>query len=144
MEACGTSKRPSGIWTITSEHHLHSTALAQLKLTAPRRYSLVVEALRERRYFLDTAPHLSQWLPIMIPIDKWWKAPYFWAGTKFYDFLAGSENIESSYFLTKSKALDAFPMLKKEGLFGALVYYGMSASFPKLCYESNNIRWRSQ
>ncbi|KAF2178086.1 glycerol-3-phosphate dehydrogenase mitochondrial precursor [Zopfia rhizophila CBS 207.26] len=86
-------------------------------------YSLVVEALRERRYFLDTAPHLSSWLPIMIPIDKWWKVPYFWAGTKMYDFLAGSENIESSYFLTKSKALDAFPMLKKNGLFGALVYY---------------------
>lgn len=86
-------------------------------------YKLVVEALRERRYFLDTAPHLSSWLPIMIPIGKWWQAPYFWAGTKFYDFLAGSENIESSYFLTKSKALDAFPMLKKEGLFGALVYY---------------------
>ncbi|KAF2280626.1 DAO-domain-containing protein [Westerdykella ornata] len=86
-------------------------------------YFLVVEALRERRYFLDTAPHLSSWLPIMIPIEKWWQVPYFWAGTKFYDFLAGSENIESSYFLTKSKALDAFPMLKKEGLFGALVYY---------------------
>jgi glycerol-3-phosphate dehydrogenase len=59
----------------------------------------------------------------MIPLQKWWQAPYFWAGTKFYDFLAGSENIESSYFLTKSKALDAFPMLKKEGLIGALVYY---------------------
>lgn len=86
-------------------------------------YALVVEALRERRYFLDTAPHLSQWLPIMIPLQKWWQAPYFWAGTKFYDFLAGSENIESSYFLTKSKALDAFPMLRKEGLWGALVYY---------------------
>ena len=84
-------------------------------------YALVVEALRERRYFLDTAPHLSSWLPIMIPIQKWWQAPYFWAGTKFYDFLAGAENIESSYFLTRSKALDAFPMLKKEGLFGALV-----------------------
>lgn len=86
-------------------------------------YALVVEALRERRYFLDTAPHLSQWLPIMIPLQKWWQAPYFWAGTKFYDLLAGKENIESSYFLTKSKALDAFPMLKKEGLLGALVYY---------------------
>ncbi|KAF2722422.1 DAO-domain-containing protein [Polychaeton citri CBS 116435] len=86
-------------------------------------YALVREALRERRYFLDTAPHLSSWLPIMIPIQKWWQAPYFWAGTKFYDFLAGSENIETSYFLTRSKALDAFPMLKKSGLFGALVYY---------------------
>ncbi|KAI9880979.1 MAG: mitochondrial glycerol-3-phosphate dehydrogenase [Pleopsidium flavum] len=86
-------------------------------------YKLVKEALRERKYFLDTAPHLSMWLPIMLPIQKWWQAPYFWAGTKFYDLLAGSEGIESSYFLTKSKALDAFPMLKKDDLFGALVYY---------------------
>ena len=61
----------------------------------------------------------------MIPIQKWWQAPYFWAGTKFYDFLAGSEGIESSYFLTKSRAMDAFPMLRKDNLFGALVYYGM-------------------
>ncbi|KAL8711649.1 MAG: hypothetical protein Q9220_004059 [cf. Caloplaca sp. 1 TL-2023] len=86
-------------------------------------YKLVKEALRERKYFLDTAPHLSNWLPIMIPVQKWWQAPYFWAGTKFYDFLAGAEGIESSYFLTKSRALDAFPMLKNENLFGALVYY---------------------
>ncbi|KAI9054067.1 hypothetical protein LZ554_001238 [Drepanopeziza brunnea f. sp. 'monogermtubi'] len=86
-------------------------------------YALVKEALRERKYFLDTAPHLSMWLPIMLPLDKWWKAPYFWLGTKAYDFLAGSEGIETSYFLTKSKALDAFPMLKRDNLVGALVYY---------------------
>ena len=90
----------------------------------PARYALVKEALRERKYFLDTAPHLSNWLPIMLPIQKWWQAPYFWMGTKAYDFLAGSEGIESSYFLTKSKALEAFPMLKKNNVVGALVYYG--------------------
>ncbi|KAI1845412.1 hypothetical protein JX265_005273 [Neoarthrinium moseri] len=86
-------------------------------------YQLVREALKERKYFLQTAPHLSMWLPIMLPLDKWWKAPYYWAGTKFYDLLAGSEGIESSYFLTKSKAIDAFPMLKRTDLVGALVYY---------------------
>lgn len=86
-------------------------------------YQLVKEALKERKYFLQTAPHLSEWLPIMLPLDKWWKAPYYWAGTKVYDFLAGSEGIESSYFLTKSKAIDNFPMLKRTGLVGALVYY---------------------
>ncbi|CAN8103827.1 unnamed protein product [Discula destructiva] len=86
-------------------------------------YELVKEALKERKYFLQTAPHLSSWLPIMLPLDKWWKVPYYWAGTKFYDFLAGSEGIESSYFLTKSKAIDAFPMLKRTDLVGALVYY---------------------
>ncbi|KAH8425678.1 glycerol-3-phosphate dehydrogenase GUT2 [Aspergillus melleus] len=86
-------------------------------------YALVKEALRERKYFLNTAPHLSQWLPIMVPVQKWWQAPYFWAGTKFYDFLAGAEGIESSYFLPKSKAIDAFPMLRKDNLIGAMVYY---------------------
>lgn len=86
-------------------------------------YQLVREALKERKYFLQTAPHLSMWLPIMLPLDRWWKAPYYWAGTKLYDLLAGSEGIESSYFLTRSKALEAFPMLKQTGLVGALVYY---------------------
>lgn len=86
-------------------------------------YQLVREALKERKYFLQTAPHLSMWLPIMVPLDKWWKAPYYWAGTKCYDLLAGSEGIESSYFLTRSKALDAFPMLKPTDLVGAMVYY---------------------
>ncbi|KAH8197374.1 hypothetical protein TruAng_008467 [Truncatella angustata] len=86
-------------------------------------YMLVREALKERKYFLQTAPHLSSWLPIMVPLDKWWKIPYYWAGCKAYDFLAGSEGIESSYFLTRSKAIDAFPMLKQTDLVGATVYY---------------------
>lgn len=90
------------------------------------------EALRERKYFLNTAPHLSSWLPIMVPVQKWWQAPYFWAGTKAYDWLAGSEGIESSYFLTKSKAIDAFPMLRRDNLIGAMVYYGMCQPTPHL------------
>ncbi|PLB34571.1 glycerol-3-phosphate dehydrogenase GUT2 [Aspergillus candidus] len=86
-------------------------------------YKLVKEALRERKYFLNTAPHLSNWLPIMVPVQKWWEAPYFWVGTKCYDYLAGAEGIESSYFLPKSKVIDVFPMLRKDNLFGAMVYY---------------------
>jgi glycerol-3-phosphate dehydrogenase len=58
---------------------------------------------------------------------------YYWLGTKCYDLLAGAENIESSYFLTRSKALEAFPMLKKNGLVGALVYYGQS-DIPNIIY----------
>lgn len=87
-------------------------------------YQLVRESLKERAVFLTTAPHLSMSLPIMLPVYDWWKAPYYWAGTKCYDFLAGKENLESSYFLTRGKALEAFPMLKSDGLAGALVYYG--------------------
>ncbi|CAL1712746.1 unnamed protein product [Somion occarium] len=40
-----------------------------------------------------------------------------------YDILAGKENMESSYLMSKGKALEAFPILKADGLVGALVYY---------------------
>ncbi|CAM1501347.1 Fc.00g105090.m01.CDS01 [Cosmosporella sp. VM-42] len=84
---------------------------------------LVMEALRERKTFLNIAPHLSSSLPILLPLKHWWEMPYFWAGTKAYDLLAGSQGLESSYFMRKSKALTAFPLLRKDNMVGALVYY---------------------
>ncbi|KZT65822.1 DAO-domain-containing protein [Daedalea quercina L-15889] len=86
-------------------------------------YKLVREALHERRIFLQTAPYLSAMLPIMLPIYKYWQVPYYWVGCKMYDILAGKENMESSYLMSKGKALETFPMLKQDGLVGALVYY---------------------
>ena len=86
-------------------------------------YKLVKEALTERRIFLQTAPYLSDMLPIMLPIYKYWQVPYYYAGCKMYDILAGKENMESSYLMSKGKALETFPMLKSEGLVGAVVYY---------------------
>ncbi|KAF8644997.1 hypothetical protein AX16_008152 [Volvariella volvacea WC 439] len=86
-------------------------------------YALVKEALHERRIFLQTAPYLSAMLPIMLPIYKYWQVPYYWAGCKLYDILAGKENMETSYLMSKGKALETFPMLKSDGLVGALVYY---------------------
>ncbi|KAH9447763.1 hypothetical protein MJO28_011298 [Puccinia striiformis f. sp. tritici] len=86
-------------------------------------YKLVREALHERKTFLHIAPHLSLHLPIMLPVYKWWQVPYFYAGCKMYDLLAGSENMETSYLVGKGKALENFPMLKADGLCGAVVYY---------------------
>lgn len=56
-------------------------------------------------------------------LDRYWQVPYYWIGCKMYDMLAGKENMESSYLMSKGKALETFPMLKSEGLVGALVYY---------------------
>ena len=86
-------------------------------------YKMVREALHERRNFLHIAPYLSEALPILIPAYTWWKLPYYWIGTKLYDIIAGSENMQSSYMLGRSKALEAFPMLRSAGLSGAVVYY---------------------
>ncbi|XP_078084460.1 glycerol-3-phosphate dehydrogenase, mitochondrial [Mustelus asterias] len=86
-------------------------------------YQLVKEALAERANLLEVAPHIARQLPIMLPLYKWWQFPYYWAGIKMYDFVAGKQCLKSSYLLTKSRALEWFPMLKKDKLVGAIVYY---------------------
>ncbi|KAJ3185929.1 mitochondrial glycerol-3-phosphate dehydrogenase [Gaertneriomyces sp. JEL0708] len=88
-------------------------------------YKLVKEALHERGVFLNIAPYLSYQLPTMIPLYKWWKLPYYWAGCKAYDALAAlsGDALSQSYFLSKRKALEAFPMLRQQDLVAALVYY---------------------
>ncbi|KAM4609157.1 glycerol-3-phosphate dehydrogenase, mitochondrial-like [Polymixia lowei] len=86
-------------------------------------YMMVKEALRERANLLAIAPHLSAALPIMLPVYKWWQLPYYWAGIKIYDLVAGTQGLKSSYILSKKKALELFPMLKKDKLVGAIVYY---------------------
>ncbi|NXM79085.1 GPDM protein, partial [Serilophus lunatus] len=86
-------------------------------------YRMVKEALEERAHLLQSAPHLSAPLPIMLPIYKWWQLPYYWVGIKLYDLVAGSQCLKSSYVLTKSRALELFPMLRKDKLVGAIVYY---------------------
>uniref|UniRef100_A0A8C0SI31 Glycerol-3-phosphate dehydrogenase n=1 Tax=Canis lupus familiaris TaxID=9615 RepID=A0A8C0SI31_CANLF len=86
-------------------------------------YRMVKEALHERANLLEIAPHLSAPLPIMLPIYKWWQLPYYWVGIKLYDLVAGSNCLKSSYVLSKSRALEHFPMLQKDKLVGAIVYY---------------------
>jgi len=86
-------------------------------------YKMVKEALHERANLLEIAPHLSFPLPIMLPVYKWWQLPYFWAGIKAYDLVSGGDCLKSSYILSKARALELFPMLKKNELKGAIVYY---------------------
>ncbi|XP_020860520.1 glycerol-3-phosphate dehydrogenase, mitochondrial [Phascolarctos cinereus] len=86
-------------------------------------YRMVKEALHERANLLEIAPHLSHALPIMLPIYKWWQLPYYWVGIKLYDLVAGAQCLKSSYVLSKSRALEHFPMLQKDKLVGAIVYY---------------------
>ncbi|TFK34214.1 hypothetical protein BDQ12DRAFT_376824 [Crucibulum laeve] len=62
-------------------------------------------------------------LPIMLPIYKYWRVPYYLAGCKMYDVFASKENMDTSYVMSKDKALETFPMLKSDGLVGAVVYY---------------------
>ncbi len=40
-----------------------------------------------------------------------------------YDLVSGRQLLKSSYVVGKKKALELFPMLKKEKLCGAIIYY---------------------
>jgi len=99
---------------------------------------LVFEALSERKRLLGNAPHLSRSLPIMTPCYQWWEVPYFWAGMKAYDALAGSQGLTWSRYMTPSEAVRQFPTLRTENvhegtLKGSIVYYDGQFNDARLC-----------
>ncbi|PAA68923.1 hypothetical protein BOX15_Mlig032855g1, partial [Macrostomum lignano] len=96
-------------------------------------YRMVKEALSERANLLQIAPHLSYPLPIMLPIYHLWQLPYFWAGIKMYDLVSGTQILKPSFYLSKSRALEYFPMLQKDALKGALVYYDGQHEDARMC-----------
>lgn len=91
-------------------------------------FKLVFEALHERNVLLQNVPYLSNSLPIMTPCYKWWEPPYFWAGLRMYDVIAGSKGLEWCRYLTPAQSLSRFPTLcshRSDGtsLKGAIVYH---------------------
>jgi len=89
---------------------------------------LVFEALHERRRLLANAPHLTSSLPIMMPCYRWWEVPYFWAGLKAYDAVAGTAGLTMSRFVSAAEAKRQFPTLAGTGpggasLKGTIIYY---------------------
>ena len=89
---------------------------------------LVFEALHERKNLLRNAPHLAHPLPIATPCYHGWEVPYYWAGMKAYDFVAGTSGLTMSGFRTAAESLANFPTLaavrQEDGaeLKGTIVY----------------------
>lgn len=84
---------------------------------------LVIEALNERGNMLRTAPHLVTVLPIMIPVYKWWKVPYFFVGCKMYDWFAGSQNLRSLTIFSREMTAAIAPMMDDANLKATCVYH---------------------
>jgi hypothetical protein len=49
----------------------------------------ICASLQERSDLLSNAPHLARPLPILMPCYKFWEVPFYWAGLKAYDLVAG-------------------------------------------------------
>jgi glycerol-3-phosphate dehydrogenase len=84
--------------------------------------SLVRESLRERGHLLRNAPHLVHPLPFLLPVYAWWERPFYGAGLKLYDKLAGGLAIGSSQHLSRTETLERMPALAREGLRGGILY----------------------
>ncbi len=86
-------------------------------------FQLVREALRERAVLLENAPHLARALPLLTPIYGALELPYYFTGLKLYDMLAGRANLKPSRLINRDHAMERFPMLRHEGLRGAVEYH---------------------
>ncbi|MBC7102695.1 MAG: glycerol-3-phosphate dehydrogenase/oxidase [Parvibaculum sp.] len=107
---------------------------------------LVRESLRERRIWENVAPHMVHPLPFVIPTYGWgMKGPLVLGlGLALYDLLSFDRNwlsdddkkLPGFRRLSKGKALDLVPSLRREGLTGAMIYYDCQMFAPeRLCLE---------
>lgn len=84
---------------------------------------LVMEALRERGLLLRNAPHLVRNLGFVVPAYDWWESPFYGAGLKLYDLLAGKYRFGPSLLLSREETLARLPTIRTEGLRGGVIYY---------------------
>lgn len=85
--------------------------------------SLVLEALRERGLLMKNAPHLVSNQSFLVPNYAWWDGPFYGAGMKVYDLLAGKLGLGPSMRVPREETLQRIPNLRPEGLHGGVVYH---------------------
>ncbi|PLX73631.1 MAG: glycerol-3-phosphate dehydrogenase [Desulfuromonas sp.] len=86
-------------------------------------YQLVREGLEERALLLKNAPHLANPIQLVTPLYGWLEVPYIFAGLKLYDLLSGKQRLGHSRLLSRTTALQRFPMLKEAGLKAGVLYH---------------------
>ena len=84
---------------------------------------LVREALHERVHILGSAPHLAQPLAFIMPSYKLWETPFYGAGLKIYDLLAGSAGLGRTEWLGARETLQLLPGAQPQGLKGGVKYW---------------------
>eukprot|EP00420_Gonyaulax_spinifera_P036223 CAMPEP_0197884824 /NCGR_PEP_ID=MMETSP1439-20131203/11139_1 /TAXON_ID=66791 /ORGANISM="Gonyaulax spinifera, Strain CCMP409" /LENGTH=788 /DNA_ID=CAMNT_0043504567 /DNA_START=99 /DNA_END=2465 /DNA_ORIENTATION=- len=100
-------------------------------------WHMVMGCFRERTYMLTMNPHLTSWVPIAVPLDKWiiWPAPFdyplaalgpmtgmFVIFFKFYDALS-LWTAPSSYVMSAARACQDFPQMDGKRMKYVSVFY---------------------
>ena len=85
--------------------------------------SLVMSALKERGLLRQNAPHLVHDLAFIVPNYAWWQTPFYGAGLKVYDLLAGRYGFGKSRLLSQEETIQRLPNIERDELRGGVVYY---------------------
>ena len=85
--------------------------------------SLVREALRERKYFFNNAPHLAQPLSFVMPTYRRRDLVLYGLGLGVYDAIAGRSSVGRTCYLNKKDLQAAAPTLRDEDLKGGVRYW---------------------
>eukprot|EP01041_Mallomonas_annulata_P002525 gene2525-4909_t len=99
-------------------------------------FRMVLNCHKERKFLLETQAHLTNWLPIAVPITKWilWPPPFGYPPAalgplglfplffKFYDSLSGF-TCPPSHLMTKRRALRKFPQLANHEVKYSPIFY---------------------
>jgi len=105
----------------------------------PGEYELVKEAVAERRHLIKVTPHLSEPLPLVLPLYSrdiwgWWDVIKFWFGLKIYDRVSGLANmIQPSYQLPSQTTKQLFPQIDPKQLICSYVYFDGVHNDARMC-----------
>jgi glycerol-3-phosphate dehydrogenase len=84
---------------------------------------LVHEALHERSTLLANAPQVAQRLAFVVPAFKLYELPFYGAGLKAYDVLAGRRSLGPTEVLSARRTQELLPTVRRQGLVGGIKYW---------------------
>ncbi len=84
---------------------------------------LVHEALHERSTLLANAPQVAQRLGFVVPAYRLFELPFYGAGLKAYDVLAGRHGLGPTEMLSPARTQQLLPTVRRQGLVGGIRYW---------------------
>ncbi len=100
--------------------------------------SLVVEALRERSYFLNQAHHLADIQKFIIPAYGWIDATKYMVGLKIYDLLAINKSLGKTKWISSKETIKIFPSINTKNLVGGIEYIDGRFDDTRMCIDLVN------
>lgn len=82
----------------------------------------VRHGLAERHNVLNNAPHLTNALGLIMPVNSWIEGLYFTIGLKIYGLFAKNDSLPKAKWLSKKETIEAIPNISKK-IHSSVLYF---------------------